>query len=232
MLQGIIFKDNYPAGTESHQDFKLCVDVTHMTYMLHHHAFINGGYSGNELERALAMHTHMGYNFYVSEVAASESLASNGKIDIAVTVIQSGVAPFYYDLGLELDCYDLPNPFKLPYVDSIIERGESKTFTFTDVPDTRTCLSSVALKLDSSMTYADKPIRFAQGIDGTVEIEIPLAHTTSKTPAPIEPAPTPTSPGSVFQADFYKNSDAKSMTVTSLPFYIAFLCFLVVLLLV
>jgi hypothetical protein len=108
---------------EKHQDLKLCTDVTHATYILHHHAFINRGYSGNELDNALKMHTYMGYNFYVLEVSASESLTI-GVVDIAVSITQSGVAPFYYDLGLILAWADLFNLIKLPGVNIIIEKGE------------------------------------------------------------------------------------------------------------
>jgi len=71
-IQDEVFTDWYPAGTKHRQDFKLCVDVMHVTYVLHHDAFIKGGYSGSELDNALDMHAYMGYNFYVSEVAASE----------------------------------------------------------------------------------------------------------------------------------------------------------------
>ena len=121
------------------------------------------------------MHAYMGYNFYISEVSASQS-ETNGDVDIAVTVTQYGVAPFYYDLGLKLACSDLPNPVKLPGVDAIIERGDSKTFYFTGIPGTTTCLSAVSLKLDSSMAYPDRPIRFAQGANGTVQLDIPTVQ--------------------------------------------------------
>jgi hypothetical protein len=100
------------------------------------------------LANALEMHAHnMGYDLHISEVAVSESLSS-GVEDVAVTVVhQSGVAPFYYDLGLELACADLSSsPLStLPVVESLIAGDDSATLQFTGVPATVGCLSAISL---------------------------------------------------------------------------------------
>jgi len=220
-LQNIIFKEGYPAGTENHQDFKLCVDMTHVTYVLHHDAFINGGYTGSELENALDMHAYMGYNFYVSEVAAFESVMTR-EVDIAVTVTQSGVAPFYYDLGLALECADLSVPLKLPGVEAIIERGESRTFRFTGIPNTKSCLSAVSLKLDSSMAYPDRPVRFAQGSDGTVELEIPFPQPSAENGA--AELVIPSSEEAILQENIHDPSSAYSISLSTLTQLLCAVC--------
>jgi hypothetical protein len=51
-LQSTIFTDTYPARTEHNQDLKECIDTLHISYVLHHGAFQNGGYTGSTLERA------------------------------------------------------------------------------------------------------------------------------------------------------------------------------------
>ena len=38
-LQATIFDDNYAAGTQYKQDFGMCAEETHATYMLNYYAF-------------------------------------------------------------------------------------------------------------------------------------------------------------------------------------------------
>jgi hypothetical protein len=193
-LQDTIFTSSYPAGTELHQDFRKCVDMTRVSYILHQNAFQNGGYTGDVLLRARAAHAYMGYSFHVSEVAVSTS-STTGKVDIAVTVNQAGVAPFYYDLGLALNCAGLSTPLKLSGVDQLVDRGQSKSFLFQGIPATSQCLGQISLQLQSSYAYSGRPILFAQGTNGTVSLSLPLPTSTVITPTtPTAPAPTPTAP--------------------------------------
>jgi hypothetical protein len=173
-LQKIIFTDTYPARTENHQEYEECIDTLHLSYALHHDAFQNGGYSGNMLRNANAIHAYMGYAFYVSEIAAYGSTQPDSStVDISVELTQLGVAPFYYDLSLALDCNGLIK-VALPGVDEIILKGQSKTFLFRNVPKTKRCLEEITLFLQSSYAYDGRPIRFAQGIDGKFVLAIPL----------------------------------------------------------
>jgi hypothetical protein len=173
-LQKIIFTDTYPARSEYHQDYKDCIDALHITYALHHDAFQNGGYSGNMLRNANAIHSYMGYAFQVSEVAAyTASQSSTQAVDISILVKQSGVAPFYYDLSLIMECGGGVVKASLPGVDAIILKGQSKQFIFRNVPATRECLGGISISLQSSYAYAGRPVRFAQGTNGKVILSIP-----------------------------------------------------------
>jgi hypothetical protein len=51
-LQGELFSNSYPAGTYNHQDVKLTIDTLHISWILHHGAFSNGGYTGDMLQNA------------------------------------------------------------------------------------------------------------------------------------------------------------------------------------
>lgn len=181
-LQPSVFSDTYAVGTYS-QDLDLCVETTHATYMLNYHAFATG-YAGADLERARASGDGMGYAFVVAGAAAAAGPPRF--VDVALTVEQAGVAPFYYPLELRLGC---PGGFdgNLPGVEGIVGQGDAKTFVFADVPATPECLGDLAASLSSPFAYATNPIRFAQGVDGaTVRFGLPLP------PAPPSPTDPPT----------------------------------------
>ena len=99
--QASIFSSSYPAGTSYHQDFFLCANTTHATYMLNDYAF-STGYTGNDLAKAKLASNSMGYSFQVTKVVAF--VASSLTVDVTVEVTQSGIAPFYYPLSLVLTC--------------------------------------------------------------------------------------------------------------------------------
>jgi hypothetical protein len=138
--------------------------------------FINDGYSGIELENALHAHARMGYNFVVSKVGAifPDSLRDDRTVQVDVTVTQVGVAPFYYPLSLFFDCPDLTRPREMKGVERLVAEGDTKTFSFTNIPRTTTCMKAVSLYLNSTYAYSGRPIKFAQGQTGTVQIHIPL----------------------------------------------------------
>jgi len=50
-LQSTIFDDDYAAGTQYKQDFGMCAETTHATYMLNYHA-VGTSYTGTALESA------------------------------------------------------------------------------------------------------------------------------------------------------------------------------------
>jgi hypothetical protein len=181
-LQRIIFTNTYPARTENHQDYKECIDALHISYALHHDAFQNGGYTGDVLRNANKIHAYMGYAFYVSEISAFTSTLTNAQtVNVSVAINQIGVAPFYYDLSLLLECGNGFFNMTLPGVDLIIEKGESKKFLFQNVPATTECLGQVKLSLQSSYAYTGRPILFAQGTNGIVSISIPLPGSNPNT---------------------------------------------------
>jgi len=207
-LQSTIFTDAYPENTEYYQDFQLCVNVTHATYMLNYHLF--GGSPGDEeVERAKVTGADMGYSFQVTEVEVGESTAAlvhaaavttQTLVDITVTVTQKGIAPFYYPLDLTLSCTGLTSSSSasasasasasrlLPGVETIIAEGDNRKFTFENIPATEECLGRVSIGLFSAYVYPNRPVRFAQGDnddDGTeVVMVLPLPSSTSVLPSP------------------------------------------------
>mmetsp|Transcript_28051 Transcript_28051/g.56197 ORF Transcript_28051/g.56197 Transcript_28051/m.56197 type:complete len:394 (-) Transcript_28051:517-1698(-) len=183
-LQSNIFSDDYPANTQYHQDFDLCVNVTHATYLLVNHAFKgNRGYNAEDLERAKVGSAAMGYSFQVTQVEVAESVAGKHLVDVSVTVSQMGVAPFYYPLGLTLSCAEMTQR-ELPGVDTIVAEGDSRQFSFADIPASAECLGEVRVGLMSSHAFALNPVRFAQGDDGTtVLVTLPLPPTSAPSEA-------------------------------------------------
>lgn len=93
---------------------------------------------------------------------------------VSVTVTQRGIAPFYYPLSLTLSCSGVSPALTATGVEAIIAEGDSETFSFS-LPATSACLSAVTVGLESSITYAAKPIVFAQGDDGTVVVDLSRA---------------------------------------------------------
>ena len=211
-LQSTIFDDNYAAGTQYKQDFGMCAETTHATYMLNYYAF-GTSYTGNALVRARDASDQMGYAFRLSEVSVAEGSVGDS-VDITATVIQDGIAPFYYDLNIVLAC---PDGFSSTVggVNNISSEGSTASFTFTAVPSTSTCLGSLGFSLESSYALAGTPVKFAQGVsDGTViEISLPLppgsppatsSPTSPPTSPPLTPSPTPspTTPPVATQAKY------------------------------
>lgn len=181
-LQETIFDDTYPAGTPYYQDFGMCAETTHASYMLNYYGF-GTSYTGTALESARAASDQMGYAFRLAEVSVAEGAVTD-TVDITAQVIQDGVAPFYYDLSLGLACPGFS--VNIAGVDDIVSEGSSASFTFTAVPATTTCLSSLGFSISSSYAFAGAPIKFAQGIvDGTViEMSLPLPPSTPGTGTP------------------------------------------------
>jgi len=180
-LQSTIFTDDYPTSTEYHQDFDLCVNVTHATYMLNAYIFIEDGTgpSADEIEKAKVASADMGYSFQVTLVEVAMSVATESMVDILVTVAQTGAAPFYYPLALTLDCTGMTQHKKFG-VETIVVEGDSREFSFVDVPASSECLGQVGIGLFSPHAYPEKQVEFAQG-DGTkVLVTLPLPPTSSQ----------------------------------------------------
>jgi hypothetical protein len=174
-LQASIFTPDYAAGSDEYkQDFNECVQTTHATYMFHHSLF-QGTVAGAELEKARSAHARMGYNFQVTGVGAAAS--SSGYISVDVTVAQTGVAPFYYPLSLALNCPG--TTITVGGVEKLIEPGSSLVFAFKDVPADSSCLENVEITLQSDHVHDGRPVKFAQGTDGTVKLKLPLPLTAT-----------------------------------------------------
>lgn len=167
-LQSTIFTDEYPAGTFEHQDFYLCASTTHMSFLLHHYAFCNP-LNHAELELTKKAHSFLGYKFMVTEVSAIP--INNLWISVSLSVAQTGIAPFYYDLAIELRCEDWQSS-PLKGVEHLIQEGDTATFVFNDFP-VYNCEKPVSIHLVSSFAYNGKPILFAQGSNGIPSFALP-----------------------------------------------------------
>lgn len=159
--------------------------MTHATMMFHHGLFKrkdlkNEVYSNQVMANANFAHARMGYNFHVSNLAA---VASNKgtTIDIDVTLVQRGVAPFYYPLSLYLSCPVLLEPFQITGVEKqLIEEGDSMIYKFFGIPAILPCLQEISVYVNSPYAYPERPIKLAQG-NGRVLLSIPPPAGTSST---------------------------------------------------
>lgn len=170
-LQSTIFTDDYPSGTFEHQEFYLCASTTHMTFLLHHHAFCHS-LDATELEFTKKAHSFLGYNFVVTEISAIP--INNLWIAVSVSVAQTGIAAFYYDLALELRCGEWQSSLNKG-VENLINKGDSATFIFNDVPGS-ICGMPISVHLVSSYAYDGHPILFAQGSNGIPSFVLPPAE--------------------------------------------------------
>jgi hypothetical protein len=91
-----------PSCAPEGQDFERCVAVTHVSWLCNEGVF-RGKVSGAARERALRAAQRLGYEFHVATAGVRFEA---GRLDMALTVTNTGVAPFYYDWPLELGVLD------------------------------------------------------------------------------------------------------------------------------
>jgi len=170
--QSTVFTSSYPAGTQYHQDFLLCANTTHATYMLNAYAF-STGYTGSTLSKAKVESNGMGYAFQVTKVMAnitSGSLTAN----ITVEIAQRGIAPFYYPLSLILMCSNGTELYTRSGLETaLINAGETVNFTVS-IANSYLCLNNISISLSSSRLVQGQAIKFAQGTTGVVTVSIPV----------------------------------------------------------
>ncbi len=168
--QATIFSSSYPAGTSYHQDFFLCANTTHATYILNAYAF-STGYTGNDLAKAKLASNSMGYSFQVTKVVAY--FVSSLTVDVTVEVTQRGIAPFYYPLILVLTCNNGSQTYtKTGLETALINAGAASNFTVS-VANSNQCLDKISITLSSSRLVQGQTIKFAQGTTGVVVVSIP-----------------------------------------------------------
>ncbi|MGO8929698.1 MAG: DUF4832 domain-containing protein [Limisphaerales bacterium] len=85
-----------PAG----QEFTNCVALTHASWMLNQGVF-DPGFSGAQQDLALAAAQQLGYELYVTNAILVDASAS-GPLTVSVGILNTGVAPFYYDWPVQL----------------------------------------------------------------------------------------------------------------------------------
>lgn len=89
------------------EDFSAAVDGTHVSWLIAHDIFtVKSVVAGTDIyQRALAGARRMGYEFYVSAVSLPD-ISADSPLQVDVRVQNTGVAPFYYDWGIELGILD------------------------------------------------------------------------------------------------------------------------------
>ncbi len=86
------------------QEFARCVAVTHASWLLNQGAF--GDLNPEQKRRAIAGAQSLGYEFWVR---AAHIARRDGRLEVEVSLVNRGVAPFYYDWPLELALVDKNN---------------------------------------------------------------------------------------------------------------------------
>lgn len=99
-LWGRIF-DEQPSHPQA-QDFAACVRETHVTWLMDSGMFEKSA-PPQRRQRAIEEVRRMGYEFHVQTAAITRA---SRKLDVRLSVINRGVAPFYHDWRLELGTLD------------------------------------------------------------------------------------------------------------------------------
>ncbi len=111
------------------QEFDLCVDTTHASWMLNQGTF--GALTELQKQRALVGARRLGYEFSVRSASIKKQ---NDKLRIEIALSNQGVAPFYYDWPLELAAVDQENKIIARWTTdwklSSLLPGEAQTWTF------------------------------------------------------------------------------------------------------
>ena len=118
-----------PAG----QEFTNCVTLTHASWMLNQGVFAPG-FSGTQLNLALAGAHQLGYELYVSN-AILVDVSGSGPLNVSVGILNTGVAPFYYDWPVQLGVLNTSNflvqSWATPWKLSSLLPGTNTVWTFS-----------------------------------------------------------------------------------------------------
>ena len=84
------------------EDFNEAVKSSHVTWLMNQQAYTTG-YTGTELNNALAAHASLGYDFAATE---SRIQNTNSTTTVSLKITNRGVAPFYYNWPVEFSILD------------------------------------------------------------------------------------------------------------------------------
>jgi hypothetical protein len=99
-VQSCLWDTNQPNCVPAGQGFSNCVVLTHASWMLNQYVF-DPGFTGAEQSLALAGARQLGYELYVSNAILTDARTS-GPLSVSVGILNTGVAPFYYDWPVQL----------------------------------------------------------------------------------------------------------------------------------
>lgn len=189
--QHSVFEPDFPAPGPTAQNITTCIELTHASYMLCHAAFQSPGYTGASLANANVAAERMGYQFEVSRVFADHSGGCLVDLDfgeniscvtLIVTIVNHGVAPFYYPLVPELAPAD--QQCKISPVEAVelrlLQPGRAVNASFI-ITGLAHCFNSVMIQLVSNHTYPDRPVRFAhRSSPAGVQLTVPRIQVTAQ----------------------------------------------------
>jgi hypothetical protein len=114
------------------QEFTNCVASTHASWMLNQGVF-DPGFSGTQQDLALAGAHQLGYELYVTNATLSDAGAYS-PINVNVQILNTGVAPFYYNWPVQLAVLSSSNTvvqsWTTPWQLSSLVPGTNALWTF------------------------------------------------------------------------------------------------------
>lgn len=196
------------------EDYNLCVDLTHATWMINH-AIFRSPLQGEALQRALDGARRLGYEYHVPAVYYNN--VQNGQdLTVGVQIQNRGVAPFYYDWQVKIGLIrngTLVRSCDTDWEISGILPEETKGFIHTiSKSELETGVYTLAMKVVNpleAISSEAKKFRFAnteQGSDGWLR----LGTITVGTPSSSTPAPAPVTTPSVEETS--KGTEIRSTT--------------------
>jgi hypothetical protein len=164
-----------PSCAPSGQDFDRSVAVTHVSWLCNEGVF-GGKLQATQRERAIRAAQQMGYELHVTSADLS---LTNQRLNITVTITNTGVAPFYYDWPVELAAVDARRQIQATWATdwklSTVQPGQAAlrwTLTAeTTWHPTETC--RLLLRVKNPLAKAP-PLRFANTTPRTPRLRVKL----------------------------------------------------------
>jgi hypothetical protein len=146
------------------EDFIVDAETTHVTWLLNAKAFQNGGYQEPDLTNANNAESIMGYQFYLKTLNVTQSL---NQIAVETEIENTGNAPFYYPLTINLKCSNSDIAFTHnKYINGLLP---GQTLTSYITLDSKLCTGALnftsAIILKSDSLYEEVPVKFANKND-------------------------------------------------------------------
>ena len=160
------------------EDFNEAVKSSHVTWLMNQQAYTTG-YTGTELNNALAAHASLGYDFAATE---SRIQNTNSTTTVSLKITNRGVAPFYYNWPVEFSILDANGTaVATQKVDANLPSllpGQTTELT-TTLP---TAEGTVAVRIPNTM-QGGAPIKFANTTQDTTHPGYLTLGTTKTAPA-------------------------------------------------
>jgi hypothetical protein len=152
-----------PTCVPEGQEFSNCVVTAHASWMLDQYVF-DPGFSGTQQDLALAGAQQLGYELYVSN-AILANVSGSGPLNISVDILNTGVAPFYYDWPVQLAALNSSNEvvqtWTTPWKLSSLIPGTNTVWTYTQTnPGLPAGQYTLLMGVQNPMTNGI-PLRFA-----------------------------------------------------------------------